>query len=220
MVYICQLHDERCRTHPSIHPKEPIMKEPLPDAIDQRLVRSLAHPLRIQILELLTDHVASPATLANELEVALGDVAYHTRALDRYGALELVDTAQKRGATEHFYKATPGAFMGGPPWRKVPRSMRGGISAATLQTFLDKAIAALEAGTLDGRDDTVFRWMPLHLDQQGWKEVVAIMEEATKLMLSAHLRSQDRLNDTGGKGAVSTVVGQAAFETAKSVEAE
>jgi DNA-binding transcriptional ArsR family regulator len=183
------------------------------------MVRSLAHPLRIQILELLTDHVASPATLAGQLDAALGDVAYHTRALDRYGALELVDTAQKRGATEHFYKATPGAFVGGPPWRKVPKSIRGGISAATLQTFLDKAIAALEAGTLDGRDDTVFRWMPLFLDEKGWKEVVAIMEEATKLMLAAHLRSQDRLTESGGKGAVSTVVGQAAFETAGSVEA-
>ena len=195
------------------------MKEPLPDAIDQRLVRSLAHPLRIQILELLTDHVASPNAIANELEVALGDVAYHTRALDRYGALELVDTAQRRGATEHFYKAKPGAFVGGPKWRKVPQSVRGAVSAATLQTFLDKAIAALEAGTLDGREDTVFRWMPLFLDEQGWKEVGAILEEATKLMLSAHLRSQDRLSENGGEGAVSTVVGMAAFETARSMEA-
>jgi hypothetical protein len=196
------------------------MKEPFPDPIDQRLVRSLAHPLRIQILELLTDHVASPNLIANELESGLSDVAYHTRALDRYGALELVDTAQRRGATEHFYKATPGAFVGGPPWRKVPRSIRGGISAATLRTFLDKAIAALEAGTLDGRDDTVFRWMPLHLDEEGWSEVVAIMEEATKLMLAAHVRSQDRLRESGGEGVVSTVAGMAAFETAGSLEAE
>lgn len=195
------------------------MKEPFPEAIDQRLVRSLAHPLRIQILELLTDHVASPNVLAGQLETSLSDVAYHTRALDRFGALELVDTAQRRGATEHFYKATPGAFMGGPPWRKVPRSMRGGVSAATLQTFLDKAIAALEAGTLDGREDTVFRWMPLSLDEEGWKEVVSILEEATKLMLAAHVRSQDRLSEKGGEGVVSTVVGMASFETAGSLEA-
>ena len=196
------------------------MKEPFPEAIDQRLVRSLAHPLRIQILELLTDHVASPNVLAGQLEAGLSDVAYHTRALDRYGALELVDTAQRRGATEHFYKATPDAFISDPTWRKVPRSMRGGVSAATLQTFLDKAIAALEAGTLDGRDDTVLRWMPLFLDQAGWKEVVSILEEATKLMLAAHLRSQDRLSDSGGEGAISTVVGMAAFETAGSLEAD
>jgi hypothetical protein len=194
------------------------MKEPVPDVIDQRLVRSLAHPLRIQILEHLTDRVASPNALAGELEAALGDVAYHTRALDRYGALELVDTAQRRGATEHFYKAKPGAFVGGPTWRKVPESVRGGVSAATLNTFLDKAIAALETGTLDGRDDTVLRWMPLFLDAKGWREVVAIMEEATKLILSSHLRSQDRLSESGGRGAVSTVVGMAAFETAGSIE--
>jgi hypothetical protein len=194
------------------------MKEPAPNVIDQRLVRSLAHPLRIQILEHLTDRVASPNALASELEAALGDVAYHTRALDRYGALELVDTAQRRGATEHFYKAKPGAFVGGPSWRKVPESVRSGVSAATLQTFLDKAIAALETGTLDGRDDTVLRWMPLFLDAKGWKEVVAIMEEATKLILSSHLRSQDRLSESGGRGAVSTVVGMAAFETAGSRE--
>ncbi len=144
-------------------------------------------------LELLTDRVASPTGIAGELEAALGDVAYHTRALDRYGALELVDTAQRRGATEHFYKAHPGAFVGGPSWRKVPRAIRGGVSAATLQTFLDKAIAALEAGTLDGRDDTVFRWMPLHLE--------------------------DRLSEGENEDTASTVVGMAAFETAGSIEA-
>lgn len=190
-----------------------------PEAIDQRLVMSVAHPLRIKILEALTDHVASPNVVAERLEENLPSVAYHTRALGKLGALELVDTARRRGAIEHFYKATPRAFLGDRDWRKVPPSLLGGVSAATLQTFLDKAIAALEAGTLDCRDDTVFRWMPLSLDEEGWREVVAIMEEATKLILAAHLRSQDRLNESGGRAAVSTVVGQAAFETAGSLEA-
>ncbi|MGN6816289.1 MAG: hypothetical protein ACTHK3_09425 [Solirubrobacterales bacterium] len=178
----------------------------------------MAHPLRIQILEILTEQVASPNLLAAALDEQLSDVAYHTRALDRCGCLDLIDTRQRRGATEHFYKATPGAFVGAPSWRNVPKSVRGGVSAATLQTFLDKAVAALEAGTLEGRDDTVFRWMPLLLDEEGWNEVVAILEEATNLILSAHLRSQDRLAENGGRNAISTVAGMAAFETAGSVE--
>ena len=53
----------------------------------------------------------------------------------------------------------------------MPRSLRGGVTAASLQTFLDKAVAALEAGTIDDRDDTTLCWMPLLLDEQGWKEV-------------------------------------------------
>ncbi|MGN6662865.1 MAG: hypothetical protein ACTHK6_01460 [Solirubrobacterales bacterium] len=195
------------------------MKAQQPEVIDQRLVKALAHPLRIQILEILTEEVASPNLLANELDSQLSDVAYHTRALDRCGCLDLVDTVQRRGATEHFYKATPGAFVGDRSWRKVPRSVRGGVSAATLQTFLDKAVAALEAGTLDGRDETVFRWMPLLLDEEGWEEAVAILEEATNLVLAAHLRSQDRLSRTGGRKAISTVAGMAAFETAPSAGA-
>lgn len=189
------------------------------ESIDQRLVRSVSHPLRIRILDALSDHVASPNTLAEKFKTDLSGVAYHTRELDRLGALELVDTGRVRGAIEHFYKATPNAFVGDPGWRKVPPSLLSGVSAATLQTFLDKAIAALEAGTLDGRSDTVFRWMPLCLDEEGWREVVAIMEEATKLMLAAHLRSQDRLSENPGATGVSAVVGQAAFETAGSLEA-
>jgi hypothetical protein len=188
-----------------------------PETIDQRLVRALAHPLRIQILDILTERVASPTRLSAELDTGLTHVAYHTRALDKCGCLELVDTAPRRGATEHFYKAVPNAFVGAPAWRQVPRSVRGGVSAATLQTFLDKAIAALEAGTLDGRDDTIFRWMPLSLDRMGWEEVVAILEEATNLILSAHLHSQDRLTESGARAAISTVVGLASFETAGSL---
>lgn len=196
-----------------------IPKDPqAPEAIDQRLVRALAHPLRVQILEVLTERVASPNSMSAELGTGLSDVSYHTRALDKCGCLELVDTARRRGATEHFYKAVPNSFVGTPAWRQVPRAIRGGVSAATLQTFLDKAIAALEAGTLDGRDDTVLRWMPLLLDQEGWKEVVAVMEEATNLVLAAHLRSQDRLAESGGREAISAVVGMASFETAGSLE--
>jgi DNA-binding transcriptional ArsR family regulator len=188
--------------------------------IDQRLVRALSHPLRIEILELLTDRVASPNWLAEQLDASLSHVAYHTRALDKCGCLVLVKTAQRRGATEHFYKATPDAFVGSPAWRGVPRPVLSGISGATLRTFIDKAIVALEAGTLDGRDDTIFRWMPLLLDEQGWKETVGILEEATEKVLAAHLQSQDRFAASGGENTISTVIGMASFETGGSLEGE
>ncbi|HEX2707572.1 MAG TPA: hypothetical protein VHM66_06130 [Solirubrobacterales bacterium] len=36
------------------------MKPKHPETIDQRLVRALAHPLRVQILEILSERVANP----------------------------------------------------------------------------------------------------------------------------------------------------------------
>lgn len=188
-----------------------------PEPIDQRLVRALSHPLRVRILEVLTERIASPNSLSEELEANLSHVAYHTRTLDRCGCLDLVDTAQRRGATEHFYKAVPDSFVGDRSWRRVPRVALGGVSGASLQTFIDKAIAALEAGTLDGRDDTVLSWMPLLLDEAGWNEVVGILEDATDRILAAQQRSDSRLADPEARrGAISTVVSLAGFETAGS----
>jgi DNA-binding transcriptional ArsR family regulator len=186
-----------------------------PEPIDQRLVRALAHPLRVRILDVLTERVASPNALAGELEVGLTHVAYHTRALEKCGCLELVDTAQRRGATEHFYKASPGSFVGDADWRRVPLSVRGGVSTAALRTFVEKAVRALKAGTLDAREDTVFCWNPLLLDQRGWDEVTAILRETADRVLAAQKRSRTRL--TRGKGSdepISAVFALANFETA------
>ncbi len=186
-------------------------KQP-PHPIDQRLVKALAHPLRVRILETLCDGVSSPNRLSTALDSRLSDVSYHTRTLERCGCLRLVDTAKRRGATEHFYKATPDSFLGNPAWRGVPAAVLPGVSGATLQTFVDRFVAALAAGSIDGREDTVLRWMPLLLDQLGWEEVVAIMAAATEQALAAHRRSQDRLDDGDERTAISAVIGLACFE--------
>ena len=184
-----------------------------PEVIDQRLVRALAHPLRIKILEILTERVASPNRLSGDLDTGLSHVAYHTRALDKCGCLELVDTAKRRGATEHFYKAAPHSFIGDRIWRRVPRALLGGVSGATLQSFMDRAVAALEAGTIDGREDTTLAWMPVRLDQQGWDKVAAAMEETVDKVLAVQGESRVRLARNKGRGAISAIVGVASFET-------
>jgi DNA-binding transcriptional ArsR family regulator len=184
------------------------------EAIDQRLVRALAHPLRVRILEVLTERVASPNLIAVELGIGLSHVAYHTRTLDRCGCLELVETAQRRGATEHYYKARPHAFIGDRVWRKVPRSVRSGVTGAALQTFMDKAVTALEAGTIDDREDTTFSWMPVHLDEQGWREVTAILTEATERILAAQAAADARAAGAAADPRkISAVVALANFET-------
>lgn len=183
------------------------------EPIDQRLVRALAHPLRVQILDILTERVASPNLLAEELDVGLTHVAYHTRALDKCGCLELVDTAQKRGATEHFYKACYGSFVGDPQWRLVPRAVRGGVSMASLQTFAEKAARAVQAGTIDARDDSILCWNPLMLDQRGWDEVTTILRQASDEVEAAERRSRARLSRRSGANAVSSVFAVAHFET-------
>lgn len=194
------------------------MKRDRPEVIDQRLVKALAHPLRIKILEILTERVTSPNRLSVDLDAGLSHVAYHTRALDKCGCLELVDTAQRRGATEHFYKASPHSFIGDRIWRRVPRALLGGVSGATLQSFMDRAVAALEAGTIDSRKDTTLSWMPVLLDEQGWRQVTATMGETVDKVLAIQAESRKRLAASRGRGAISAIIGVASFETPGSRE--
>jgi DNA-binding transcriptional ArsR family regulator len=188
------------------------------EVIDQRLVRALAHPLRIKILEILTERVASPNRLSGDLDTGLSHVAYHTRALDKCGCLELVDTAKRRGATEHFYKAAPHSFIGDRIWRRVPRVLLGGVSGATLQSFMDRAVAALEAGTIDGREDSTLYWMPVQLDEEGWDKVTATMEETVNKVVAIEAESRQRISRRSGRGAISAIIGVASFETPHSRE--
>jgi DNA-binding transcriptional ArsR family regulator len=181
--------------------------------IDQNFVRAVAHPLRVEILEMLGYGVASPNTLAENLGVRLSDVAYHVRVLASCGALDLIAEEQRRGATEHFYRAKPEAFMGGREWRKVPRSLRGGgVSASSLRVFFDRAIKALKAGTLDARDDAALSCMGLAVDEQGWEELVEVKDKLLDSALAIHERSAKRL---AGSGGISVVLGLAAFEAAQ-----
>jgi DNA-binding transcriptional ArsR family regulator len=189
------------------------------ESIDQRLVHALANPIRVQILEILSDRAASPIELASELDKSLSHVAYHTRTLDECGCLQLVGTEQRRGATEHFYKAAPDSFIGSREWRQVPKAVRAGVTGASLQTFMDKAVAALEAGKIDDREDTTLTWMPVRLDPEGWREVGEILSEAAERVLAAEARARTRLGSNGKHSAISAVVALANFETPGSAPA-
>jgi DNA-binding transcriptional ArsR family regulator len=184
-----------------------------PNRIDQRLVRALGHPLRVKILEVVQLRKASPSELTDLLQAPLGNVAYHVRVLEKCGCIEQVATARRRGAVEHYFRARPRSYIGHQDWRKVPKGLRDAVTGATLGTFFDKAADALEAGTMDARDDTTLNWMPMAVDQAGWEEVAAVFDAVTNRLEAIHELCRRRMEHSGEE-ATSLVVGMAAFEPA------
>lgn len=79
-------------------------------SVDQRVAKALSHSTRAQALDLIAEGQASPRQVAERLGQDLRSVAYHVRVLHRLGCVELVETRQRRGATEHFYKVTERAL--------------------------------------------------------------------------------------------------------------
>ncbi len=185
-----------------------------PNTLDPHLVRALAHPLRVQILEVLNEREASPNELMELLEYPLGNVAYHTRVLEKCGCIELTRTERRRGAVEHYFRAKPRSYIGHQDWRKVPRSVRNEVSGASLEAFVDRAIEALEAGTIDDREDTTLSWTTMAVDQLGWSQAAEVLEEAMARLQAVHEQSRARL-ELSGEEAMPIVTGVAAFEAAR-----
>jgi DNA-binding transcriptional ArsR family regulator len=79
-------------------------KKPSNDKI-AATVKVIAYPLRITIIRKMraSDHPWSPVRMAEDLGLALGNVSYHMRALEKAGAIGEVGTTPRRGALEHFY---------------------------------------------------------------------------------------------------------------------
>lgn len=163
------------------------------------MAKALSHPLRHQILERLNERVASPNELSKELDAPLGTVSYHVRALLELDCIELVETAQRRGALEHYYRATPRAIVDDEAWAKLAPSTRRGFAVQWFKETLGSVAEAIDAGSLEKRDDCHLSRAPLHLDQEAWHELSQQMKElvdvATRLEAETAARQQKGADD-------------------------
>src|SRR2546423_15596050 len=99
---------------------------------EARIAKALAHPLRARILQRLGERVASPGDLALELGAPLGVVSYHVRMLRDYDCVELVRTEPRRGALQHFYRATARPALDEGQFKTLPASLRKELFVVTL----------------------------------------------------------------------------------------
>lgn len=85
-----------------------------PRKVETSALAGLAHPLRVQIFESLTQYGPATATqLAERLGESSGSTSYHLRQLERYG---FVETDPDRGTgRERWWRRVPGGVLIAPP---------------------------------------------------------------------------------------------------------
>lgn len=140
------------------------------DVVDQKMVKALAHPLRVRCLALLNDRQWSPRELSVELDEGLSQISYHIRMLKKSGLIELASTAPRRGATEHFYRAVHRVIVPEGLTAALPKSARLGILGDILKEIDTDVAASLKAGTFHARHDFHASWTPMDLDEQGCRD--------------------------------------------------
>jgi DNA-binding transcriptional ArsR family regulator len=162
--------------------------------IDQRIVKALAHPLRIRMLTVLNERVASPSELAGELEEPIGNVSYHMRTLADLGMVELVRTEPRRGAVEHYYKAVERPHLPAQDWATLPPSVRRSFSDATSRQVLDDFTSAAKGGGFE-RDGARLHRLELKLDQKGWDELGKLLDDVSQRIDKIAAKAKDRKSD-------------------------
>lgn len=159
---------------------------------DPRIVKGLAHPLRIHILGVLQERTASPSEIAAQCEASLGTVSYHVRYLERIGLIKLTETKPRRGAVEHYYRAVGRLRISDRAWAQVPTVIRDSLVGSTLDQIGRIVTEAAAAGGFSREHSRVAR-QQLRLDDQGFHELSLALRQLNEQAERIERESIERL---------------------------
>jgi hypothetical protein len=186
-----------------------------------RVAKLMADELRVKIVMELNIREMSPKGFYDEF--GGGSISRVSRAFDlltEFGWLVLTRTetgGKRRGATEHFYRATQPFVFYNDTWAPLPQSMKEMISGGVFEELIGRVLEAMEAGTIDAREDRHFSWMPLRLDQRGWENVIERVDTIFYWLLQEQKEANLRMAESGEEPIPMTVA-LAAFESPRDTE--
>lgn len=175
----------------------------------------LKHPLRVRILEVLNEGPRSPSQFVEEglvprdlfenYQQALSLASYHFRELEKDGCLEVIESIPRRGAVEHVYRGLARVYFDDAEFEGMPRKTRGRLSRLSLQGMIARADRAIREETFDARSDRHLTWMPMQLDERGWREMTATLAAAFGELTQIRHDARDRLASSGEEVIPATV---------------
>ena len=167
--------------------------------IDQRLLKAMAHPTRQFILHVLSEGPSSPVRIQRRMDndISLNLVSHHIKVLRELGCVELIDTVQRRGATEHIYRATARTMFTAEEWEQLDAKDRFPMTADILRMISEDTARSMIEGKIEERTDNHISRSPIELDEEGWSEVVESLKRTLEEVLDAHARSAERSQQSG-----------------------
>lgn len=156
---------------------------------DKSVCAALRHPIRVRILEVLADRDLSPIEFVRrgclppgfdypDEKSAEGHVAYHFKVLREADCIVLHKSIPKRGSVEKIHRSKMLALHTEEDFTQLSEAARIAITRSTLQMLIARCDGAVHQGTFDRRPDRHLSWVPMIVDDQAFKELVALQDEA------------------------------------------
>lgn len=137
-------------------------------------LRATAHPLRLQMLSLLTGAELSAAEVARELDITQANASYHLRFLESAGLIVVAGEEKVRGGRAKKYRH---------PW-EAERSPSEAADPEDLRHYVRVLADAIPARFEDRQpgERTLSTDADLWLEPEDWQRVVDLVTEASVLM--------------------------------------
>jgi DNA-binding transcriptional ArsR family regulator len=170
------------------------------------------HPIRLDCLAILIVRVASASEIAKELGISTSAAAHHLEELYKDGVIEYVKTevgGSRRGASEHFYRATALPEVTEGDWLAMPHDGRRQMAGRVLQAIIAQSLAALRCQTMESDDQLHLGWQAIEVDEEGESEVAEVLAEANERFKLVKAQNRDRLKraSEGGKVRIVATLG-------------
>jgi AcrR family transcriptional regulator len=163
-------------------------------------------PTAERILFSLTTRSMSVAELASHLDEPVEAVGAELAALQHAGLVEVAGRRGPDGQLEKTYSAPNMLEINTADWERMDPARRQKISAQILQVIDANLNLAIEAGTFDARADRHLSHFPLRLDEQGWKDLGAVLDTTFDAVREVEAQSRARQEEAGDGGIEARVV--------------
>ncbi len=169
------------------------------DAASADRIKAMGHPLRRAVLKhVIEKGESSPVEIFWALGGKLHLVAYHVRALEKFGFLEKVREEKVRGAVKNFYVATDRHLIDTEEWESIDPGDREGLLVDFMQPIVDDFTGAVKSGILGRDGDWIVTRTPIHAtDRQGFEEMREAHRELFERVLAIQHESLERMAASG-----------------------
>ncbi|QNN53508.1 ArsR/SmtB family transcription factor [Nocardioides mesophilus] len=132
-------------------------------------MRATAHPVRLQILSLLTGADLSAAEIARELDLSHANASYHLRVLADAGLVVEAGEEKIRGGVAKRYRH---------PWDQTPSVEPGGSATSYVAAMAAELVRRYGPGRRRGFLADAEMWVT----PQTWEQVRTLVQEASRLV--------------------------------------
>jgi predicted ArsR family transcriptional regulator len=162
---------------------EDLLPKAPPQLVSSVLATAVSHPTRLHALVFLSERPAGTAReIAEHIGLPTNNVSHHIKVLMDLGCVEIASIDQAHGGrvAQHLYRATQKAYLDEEAWDQLKSSEKLSFVATLMRLISEDFVQATLHGTLYDPDNNHLSRSPMNVDDEGWEEVIAILDEAVE----------------------------------------